>query len=71
MTRDLKNVGWADFKDIWEECQSVPLVRCPWGCSKYYSKVNSVAFDVLVGWHLEGNVEFYSSKREQRCPTGF
>jgi hypothetical protein len=71
MTSNLKEVSWVDFQNVWEKYQSVPLVRCPWGCSEYYNSINSIAFDTLVGWHLGGNVPFYSSESERRCSIGF
>ena len=71
MTSNLQNVGWTYFQDTWEKHQALPVVRCPWGCSEYYNSINTVAFDVFIGWYLGGSTEFYSSENERRCSTGF
>lgn len=68
---NLGNTTWVDFVADWENHQSLPRVRCPWGCSEFYGNVNTIAFDVFIDWYLKGSTEFYSSESERRCSIGF
>ena len=40
-----------------------PLVKCPFGCTEYYHKAGTIAFDVIIAWFLQAeNLPMNSSK---------
>jgi predicted GIY-YIG superfamily endonuclease len=70
---DLQNTSWIDFKKGMEEFQSIPLVRCPWGCSEFFGCVNEkrIALDVFWQWYLDRSLVMYSAKKDTYCTEGF
>lgn len=68
---NLGSIGWSKFKKTWEQYQTIPFVRCPWGCSEYYPKCNNIPFDVFISFHLECSLKLYSTQKQCSCTRGF
>ena len=71
MLGNLENTPWPRFKNIWEELASIPIVRCPWGCSEFLYKTNDVAFNYFIQKILGESIDTYSSPIENKCTKGF
>jgi hypothetical protein len=71
MLGNIENTPWPCFKNIWEELASIPIVRCPWGCSEFLHKTNDVAFDYFIQKVLGESIDTYSSPIENKYTNGF
>ena len=71
MLKNLESISWAQFRDTFELLQTVPYIRCPWGCSEFYSEANDVPFDHFVNHFLDEKVATYTPESEAKCAVGF
>ena len=38
---------WAPLVEAVDNCASMPIVKCPWGCSEFLNLCNSVPLDAI------------------------
>ena len=63
--------GFREFKATVEVALSVPRVRCPWGCSEFVGRTNSMPLDVFFSGYLNGIQTYTKSKNSFICTRGF
>jgi predicted GIY-YIG superfamily endonuclease len=68
---NLEETGFREFKATVEAALSVPLVRCPWGCSEFVGRTNPMPLDVFFSGYLDGIPTFTKSKNSFICSRGF
>lgn len=71
MHQDLSVVSWMEFRDNFRDYNSFPVVRCPWGCSEYFTPGNYTPLDTFMQYYLVEPISTYSSEARIRCAIGF
>ena len=68
---NLEEIGFREFKATVEAALSVPRVRCPWGCSEFLGRTNSIPLDVFFSGYLDEIATYTKSKTSFICKRGF
>lgn len=71
MLSNLNCTTWSQLKHNWEKYNSIPIVRCPWGCSEFLSKVNFLPFDVFVETMLDESISKYTKNAGAKGSIGY
>ena len=62
----MKDTAWVNFVCAFEACNTVPQIRCPWGCSEYIGKTNSMPFDQVVSEFALKRIKTYTSSTKMQ-----
>jgi predicted GIY-YIG superfamily endonuclease len=71
MMGNLGETSFRRFKATVEATLAVPRVRCPWGCSEFVGRTNSMPLDVFFSGYLDGLLTYTKSKNSFTCVRGF
>ena len=57
----MKDISYVEFAEAFEACMTVPVVRCPWGCSEFVGKAKEcIPLDCVVQFFVERKLSCYS-----------